>query len=94
MSDQGTNDPKAPALITAGAGTLAGGVTTSGAALTVAGGATGVTGYLAGIGVLGAHIGCETAAVIGLGTVAAGPIIGGLLGYGLYRGVKKMAKGY
>jgi hypothetical protein len=98
MADSNENenqiDSAMPTVISTGAGVAAGAVITSGAAVSAAGaGAAGVTGYMAGIGVLAAHVGCEAAAVIGLGTVAAGPIIGGLIGYGVYRSVKSIVSG-
>ncbi len=83
-----------PAVLSAGAGTAAGVAATSGVAISAAGvGAAGATGYMAGIGVLIAHVGCEAVALVGLGTIFAGPILGGVLGYGIYRGVKKLVKG-
>lgn len=87
-------ESKLPATISTGAGAAAGVAATSGAALTAAGGgAAGATGYFAGAGVLLAHAGCEAAAMVGLGTILAGPLLGGLAGYGIYRGVRKITKG-
>lgn len=80
----------APA-VTAGAGVVAGATTTSGAAISVAG-TGGISGYVLGTGALIANIGCEAAAIAGLAAVAVGPILGGLIGYGVYRGVKKIVK--
>lgn len=81
------------AALSVGAGTVAGAVATSGAAVSAAGaGAAGFSGYVAGLVVLAANAGCETAAVVGLGAVATGPILGGLLGYSLYRFVKSIAR--
>ena len=83
------DNSKIPSIATAGAGAVVGAVTTSGAAISVAGaGATGMTGYFTGFTILATQAACETAAAVGLGVVAAGPIVGGLLGYGLYRSVK------
>lgn len=96
MSDSNENqiDSAAPAVISTGSGVAAGAVITSGVAVSSAGaGAAGVTGYMAGIGALAAHVGCEAAAVTGLGILAAGPLLGGLIGYGVYRGVKSIVRG-
>jgi len=79
------------AAISVSAGAVAGAVATSGAAVSAAGaGAAGFSGYVAGIAVLAAKVGCETWAAVGLGTVAAGPVLGCLIGYSLYRGVKSI----
>lgn len=85
---------KLPPVISGGAGAAAGVAATSGVAMSAAGGgAAGVSGYVAGTGVILGHIGCEAAAIAGLGTLLAGPLLGGLLGYGIYRGVKKVVQG-
>jgi hypothetical protein len=77
------------AALSVGAGTVAGAVATSGAAVSAAGaGAAGLSGYVAGLVVLAANAGCETAAVVALSTVAAGPILGAVVGYSVYRLVK------
>lgn len=80
----------APA-VTAGVGVVAGATATSGAAIAAAG-TGGISGYVLGTGALIANIGCEAAAITGLAAVAAGPILGGLIGYGVYRGVKEIVK--
>jgi hypothetical protein len=88
MSDQDRSDPSITAL-SVSAGAVAGAVATSGTAVTAAGaGAAGFTGYIAGVSLLAAHAGCEAAAAVGLGTVAAGPIVGGFIGFTLYNVVK------
>lgn len=91
-NSEGQKDPKYPTVISATTGALAGATAASAPAISAAG-AGGLAGYFAGIGALAAHIGCETVAVVGLGTVAAGPVIGGLIGYGIFRGVKKVVRG-
>ena len=94
MTDDNQKQYNPPiAALTVGAGTVAGAVATSGAAVSAAGaGAAGFSGYVAGLTVLAANVGCETAAVIGLSAVAAGPILGGLLGYSVYRFVKSLTR--
>jgi hypothetical protein len=83
----------AVATLSASAGAVAGAVATSGAAVSAAGaGAAGFSGYVTGIAVLAAHVGCKTWAAVGLGTVAAGPILGGLIGYCLYSGIKSIVR--
>lgn len=73
------------------AGAVAGAVATSGTAITAAGtGAAGLSGYVAGISILAAKVGCETAAAVGLGAVAAGPILGGFIGFTLYKVVQSV----
>lgn len=85
---------KLPAVIAGGTGAAVGVAATSGVAVSAAGAsAAGATGYLAGVGALVAGIGCETAAIVGLGAILAGPLLGGALGYGIYRGVKKLSRG-
>ncbi|MEI7635804.1 MAG: hypothetical protein WCJ37_00735 [Syntrophus sp. (in: bacteria)] len=81
------------ATLSTSAGAVAGAVATSGTAVSAAGaGAAGFSGYVTGIVVLAAHIGCKTWAAVSLGAVAAGPILGGLMGYSLYRGVKGLVR--
>lgn len=92
--EENKKDPKLPSVVSAGAGAAAGVAATSGVAISAAGGsAAGISGYLAGTGVLIGHAGCEAAAILGLSTVFAGPLLGGLVGYGIYRGVKRLARG-
>lgn len=86
------NDSNLSEVVAGSAGAVAGGVVTSGAAISVAG-AGGVSGYVAGTGILIAQLGCEAWAVTGLAAVAAGPVLGGLVGYGIYRGVKAAIRG-
>lgn len=92
MNKENQNDPNLPAVVSSSAGVVAGGVATSGAAMGATG-AGGVTGYVLGASSLVGHAACEVAAAVGLGTVVAGPILGGLVGYGIYRGVKKAVRG-
>lgn len=92
MSREKQEDPTLPAAISSSAGVVAGGVLTSGAAMGVAG-TGGLTGYLIGTTAVIANITCGTVAAIAAATVVAGPILGGLAGYGIYRGVKKVVKG-
>ena len=90
--NQKQTNPKMAAF-SVSAGAVAGAVATSGTAVSAAGAsAAGFSGYVVGLVVLAAHAGCETAAAVGLGAVAAGPILGGLIGYSLYRGVKNIAR--
>jgi hypothetical protein len=73
------------AAFSTSAGVVAGAAATSGTAVSAAGvGAAGVTGYVTGLVVLAAHLGCESA--------AAGPILGGVIGYSLYRGVRHIVR--
>ena len=52
-----------------------------------------MTGYSIGLGGLIAHVGCGSAAAISsLSIIAAGPILGGVLGYSAYKAVKEMRK--
>ncbi len=76
-----------PALTTT-TGAIVGGVATAGPAITVAG-TGGLTGYAAGLSTLIAHAGCKIAAASTLSVVAAGPVIGGIAGYTLYRALKR-----
>ena len=71
-------------------GTIAGGVITAGPAMK-AGGAAGVAGYAAGLGSLIAKIGGGGTfiAVSSLSAIAAGPILGSLIGYFVYKSIKK-----
>ncbi|MGA2332988.1 MAG: hypothetical protein ABSG75_14635 [Syntrophales bacterium] len=81
------------ATFSVSAGAVAGAVATSGTAVSAAGaGAAGFSGYVVGLVALATNVGCETWAAVGLGTVAAGPILGALIGYSLYRGVKSIAR--
>jgi hypothetical protein len=83
----------AVAALSASAGAVAGAVATSATAVSAAGaGAAGFSGYVVGLVVLAAKAGCETWAAVGLGTVAAGPVLGCLIGYSLYRGIKSIAR--
>lgn len=91
-SNQTRSNPSVAAFSTS-AGVVAGAVATSGTAVSAAGvGAAGVTGYITGLVVLAAHVGCESAATVALGAIAAGPVLGGLIGYGLYRGVRSIVR--
>jgi hypothetical protein len=93
MNDKRKKTNPAVAALSASAGAVAGAVATSGTAVSAAGaGAAGLSGYVVGLVSLAIHAGCETAAVVGLGTVAAGPILGGIAGYSLYRCVRSIAR--
>ncbi len=86
------HDSKAVPLLSTTAGAVAGGIITSSPAITVAGG-TGLAAYSAGLGSLIAHVGCGSiAAASALSLVAAGPVIGGLIGFGAYRAIKGINK--
>ncbi|MBF0275216.1 MAG: hypothetical protein HQK84_08300 [Nitrospinae bacterium] len=89
-----SSDIAAPALATT-AGIIGGGVATSGAAMGVAGaGASGIAGYATGISITAHAVACAEAAAIGtMSAIAAGPILGGLIGYTGYKVFKSvMAK--
>jgi len=83
---------KALPFISSASGAIAGGIVTSSPAITVAGGG-GLAAYSAGLGSLIANAGCgSAAAIVGLSVVTAGPVLGGLLGYGAYKAIKGMRK--
>lgn len=93
--DNKTNSQKDPAIaaVSMTAGAAAGMAATSGTAIAAAGaGASGFSGYVAGVTILAANAACETAAAVALGTLAAAPVIGGLLGYTVYRVIKSAVK--
>ncbi len=90
MPKNNRTDPSITAL-SVSAGAVAGAVATSGTASTAAGtAAAGFSGYVAGISLLAAKVGCEAAAAVGLGAVAAGPIVGGFIGFTVYHAVKSL----
>ncbi len=90
MPKNNRNDPSITAL-SVSAGAVAGAVATSGTAITAAGaGAAGFSGYVAGISLLAAKVGCEAAAAVGQGPEAAGPIVGGFIGFTLYHAFKSV----
>jgi len=81
----GQGSSAAGALLATSVGVVAGGVATSGPAIAAAGAAGGLGAYGAGLGVTIAAVGCEAAALGTLLVVAAGPILGGLVGYSTYK---------
>ena len=81
-------------VITTTTGAVAGGVITSAPAIT-AGGTAGLAGYSIGLGGLISHVGCGSAAAIStLSVVAAGPVIGGLIGFSAYKAIKGFKEQY
>ncbi|MGR3219064.1 MAG: hypothetical protein ACUZ8H_04505 [Candidatus Anammoxibacter sp.] len=88
--DDDQSNQKLPAVVSAGTGAAVGVAATSGIAVSAA---AGTGGYFAGIGALACALGCETAAIVGLTAVIGVPLLGGALGYGIYRGVKKLSNG-
>ena len=86
-------DASAGPALAASAGVIAGGLATSGPAMAAAGGgAAGLGAYGTGLGALIAAIGCEGAALGTLMVVAAGPILGGVIGYSGYRFVRGIVR--
>ena len=86
------NNKAVPVLSTT-AGAIAGGVATSAPAITAAGSVSGLTGYSIGLGSLIAKVSCgSVAAISSLSMIAAGPILGGLIGFTAYKAIKGMKK--
>ncbi len=76
------------ASMSTAAGAVAGGVVTSSPAIAVAG-TGGLTGYAIGLGSVLTKVGCGSAFAIGaFSVIAAGPVLGGLFGYSVYKAVK------
>ena len=71
-------------ILTTAVGATVGGIATSSAAIGVAG-AGGVSGYATGVALTIGALECSAAAVGTLAVIAAGPIVGGVLGYVGYR---------
>lgn len=92
MSREDQKDSKLPAVLSSGSGVVAGGFATSGIAMGATG-AGGLTGYVIGTTAVIAEITCGAAAATAAAVLVAGPILGGLIGYGIYRGVKKTVSG-
>ncbi|MBF0472707.1 MAG: hypothetical protein HQK91_03865 [Nitrospirae bacterium] len=76
------------ATILAAAGGVAGGFATSGIALTAAEG-SGLAAYSAGLASILTKVGCgSVSALTSFSLLAAGPIIGGILGIAVYKAIK------
>ena len=86
VSNPDTNPAAATVMATAGG--IAGGFATSGIALAVTE-TTGLAGYSAGLAAIITKVGCGSiSALTSFSLIAAGPIVGGLLGLAIYKGIK------
>jgi hypothetical protein len=86
QSTQAANPGAATILATAGG--VAGGFATSGIAIAAAEG-SGLAGYSAGLAAILTKVGCgSVSALTSFSLLAAGPIIGGILGIAVYKAIK------
>ncbi|MBW2467537.1 MAG: hypothetical protein JRF02_09570 [Deltaproteobacteria bacterium] len=87
------NGSNAVPVLSTTAGAIAGGVVTSSPAITAGGAVSGLTGYSIGLGSLVAKVGCGSAvAISSLSIIAAGPVIGGIIGFSAYKALKGLKK--